>query len=42
VKLMGILRALICASLFGISAIGGLNAGEVEFPDVLFEESGCL
>ena len=28
--------------LFGISAIGGLDAGEEEFPDVLFEESGCL
>ena len=28
--------------LFGISAIGGLNAGEFEFPDFLLEESGCL
>ena len=28
--------------LFGISAIDGLDAGEEEFPDVLFEESGCL
>jgi len=28
--------------LFGISAIGGLDAGEFEFPDFLLEESGCL
>jgi len=31
-----------CESLFGIGVIGGLDAGEFEFPDVLFEESGCL
>jgi hypothetical protein len=31
-----------CDSLFGIGGIGGLDAGEFEFPDVLFEESGCL
>jgi hypothetical protein len=30
------------ASLFGISVIGGLDAGEFEFPDFLLEESGCL
>jgi hypothetical protein len=27
-----------CDSLFGITAIGGLDAGELEFPDVLLEE----
>jgi hypothetical protein len=30
-----------CDNLFGISAIGGLDAGEFEFPDFLLEESGC-
>ncbi len=27
------------AALFGISCIGGLDAGELEFPDSLLEES---
>jgi hypothetical protein len=31
-----------CDSIFDIRAIGGLDAGEFEFPDVLFKESGCL
>lgn len=30
------------AGLFGISAIGGLDAGEFEFPNFLFEESDDL
>ena len=28
-------------NLFGISALGGSDAGEFEFPDFLLEESGC-
>jgi hypothetical protein len=27
-----------CDNLFGVTAIGGLDAGEFEFPDVLLEE----
>jgi hypothetical protein len=30
------------ACLFDISSIGGLDAGEFEFPDSLLEESGWL
>ena len=30
------------ANLFGINAIGGLDAGEEEFPDFLLEESDDL
>ena len=38
----GDFESIDCDSLFGISAIGGLDAGEVEFPNFLLKESGCL
>jgi hypothetical protein len=38
----GDFESLDCESLLGIGGIDGLDAGEFEFPYVLFEESGCL
>ncbi len=38
----GNFKSIDFAGLFGISALGGLNAGKFKSPDFLLEESGYL